>query len=267
MMKFNFISLAMDEGIATLTLNRPEIHNAFDDAMIAELITALQTIEQNKDVRLMILRGNGKSFSAGADLNWMQKVIQYNYEENLQDAKQLAKLLNLLYHLHKPTIAVVHGAAFGGGVGLVSCCDIVIASEKASFCLSETRLGIIPAVISPYVLNAIGERSARRYFLTAERFDAEEALRIGLAHMVCTADELEKSVDHFIAQLFQNSPTAVVAAKQLIAATSRGNIDSAMVDDTAHRIAVIRTSVEGQEGLRAFLEKRAPKWQQQKRSS
>jgi methylglutaconyl-CoA hydratase len=260
-MKFKYITLTISNHIATLTLNRPEIHNAFDDVMIAELISALQTIEHDKDIRLMILRGNGKSFSAGADLNWMQKMIHFNYDENLQDAKKLAQLMNILYHLHKPTIAVVHGSAFGGGVGLISCCDIIIAADKANFCLSETRLGIIPAVISPYVLNAIGERAARRYYLTAERFDAHEAYRLGLAHIVCSSDELEKQVENIASQLLQNSPAALVAAKQLIAATTRGNIDNAMMDDTAHRIAVMRTSLEGQEGLRAFLEKRAPKWQ------
>ncbi|MFN7097753.1 MAG: enoyl-CoA hydratase/isomerase family protein [Gammaproteobacteria bacterium] len=263
-MEFKYITLAINDSIATLTLDRPDIHNAFDDVMIAELISALQTVDCNKDVRLMILRGNGKSFSACADVNWMQKVVNYNYEENLRDAQQLATLMHLLYHLHKPTIAVVHGVAFGGGIGLVSCCDLVIASEKASFCFSETRLGIIPAVISPYIINAIGERAARRYFLTAERFTAEEAYRLGLAHVFCSHDELEKNVDHFIAQLLQNGPTAVAAAKQLIVATSRGRLDKAMIDDTAHRIAVMRTSAEGQEGLRAFLEKRAPTWQKMK---
>lgn len=260
-MTFKYITLSIHDAVATLTLNRPDIHNAFDDAMIAELILALQTVDHDKNIRLLILRGNGKNFSAGADVTWMQRMIQYNYDENLHDAKQLAELMHLLYHLHKPTIAVVHGAAFGGGVGLVSCCDIIIAAEKATFCFSETRLGIIPAVISPYVLNAIGERAARRYFLTAERFDAKEAYRLGLAHIVCDENELEKHVTHITSQLMQNSPAAVVAAKQLIAATSRGKIDLAMVDDTAHRIAVTRTSTEGQEGLRAFLEKRAPKWQ------
>jgi len=259
-MNFQHIQLTIKKPTATVTLHRPDLHNAFDDAMISELITALQSIEQHADVRVVLLRGAGKSFSAGADLNWMQRMVSYNYEQNLQDAKQLAQLMHILYHLHKPTIAVIHGATFGGAVGLASCCDMAIATDNAVFCLSETRLGLIPAVISPYVINAIGERAARRYYLTAERFDAHEALRLGLVHAVCSPDDIEKTLNHFIAQLQQNSPAALTAAKQLISATSRGVIDAAMIEDTAHRIAVMRTSPEGQEGLRAFLEKREPSW-------
>ncbi|MBY0545244.1 MAG: enoyl-CoA hydratase/isomerase family protein [Gammaproteobacteria bacterium] len=259
-MKFEHITLDINKAIATVHLNRPEIHNAFDERTITELIEALTLIEENSNVRLMLLKAQGKSFSAGADLNWMQRMVQYDYKQNLDDAKQLALLMHRLHHLQKPSIAVVQGAAFGGGVGLISCCDIALATDSALFCLSETRLGLIPSVISPYVISAVGERTARRYYLTAERFDAIEAQRIGLVHAICPVDELEKTTDYFAAQLLQNSPAALTAAKHLISATSRGHIDKAMMDDTAHRIAAIRISKEGQEGLRAFLEKRKPSW-------
>ncbi|NNM59022.1 MAG: enoyl-CoA hydratase/isomerase family protein [Legionellales bacterium] len=259
-MPFQYITLKIEASIATLTLNRPEIHNAFDDVMIGEMSTALQKIEQLETVKILCLKAQGKSFSAGADLNWMQRMIEYNYEQNLEDAKHLAHLMNRLYHFPKPTIAVIQGAAFGGGVGLISCCDIAIASEKALFCLSEVRLGLIPAVISPYVISAIGERAARRYYLTAERFDVYEAKQLNLVHITCPAEELEKTSSDLAEQILQNSPLAVTAAKNLIAATSRGDIDNAMIEDTVHRIAAIRTSKQGQEGLRAFLEKRTPNW-------
>lgn len=259
-MQFRHITLKIEHAIACLTLNRPEIHNAFDDVMIEELITALQMIAQDETVRVLLLKANGKSFSAGADLSWMQRMIDYDYGQNLHDARQLAQLMSQLYHFPKPTIAIVQGAAFGGGVGLISCCDIAVTAEKATFCLSEVRLGLIPAVISPYVIAAIGERAARRYYLTAERFDAHEAKNLGLAHFTCAADDLDKVTKTLIEQIQQNSPHALTAAKNLIAATSRGHIDNAMMEDTAHRIATIRTSTQGQEGLRAFLEKRTPNW-------
>lgn len=259
-MEYKYIKLSHHQHVATLLLNRPEVHNAFDDVMIEELITALEHLQTNDKIRLVVLRAAGKSFSAGADLQWMQRMINYDYEQNVQDANRLALLMQMLNQLHKPTIAVVEGAAFGGGVGLVACCDIAIATDKAKFCLSETRIGLIPAVISPYMINAIGERQARRYFLTAESFDAQQAQQLGLLHTVCTSETLEAQLDALITTLLQNSPAAVIAAKQLIHATSRGPIDKPMREDTAHRIAVIRTSAEGQEGLQAFLEKRSPQW-------
>jgi methylglutaconyl-CoA hydratase len=259
-MDFKYIKLSTQQHVATLLLSRPELHNAFDDVMIEELIKALEHLQTNNKVRVVLLRAAGKSFSAGADLHWMQRMVNYDYEQNLQDANKLALLMHTLNQLHKPTIAVIEGAAFGGGVGLVACCDVAIATDNAKFCLSETRIGLIPAVISPYIINAIGERQARRYYLTAETFDAQQAQQLGLIHMVCAPEQLDKHLEVLTTALLQNSPAAIVAAKQLIHATSRGPLDKPMREDTAHRIAAIRTSAEGQEGLRAFLEKRPPQW-------
>jgi methylglutaconyl-CoA hydratase len=178
-----------ERGVVTLTLDRPQLHNAFDDALIAELIKVLALYKANPQSRLLVLRANGKSFSAGADLNWMQRVAQYSQAENKADAENLAELMSSLYYFPHPTLAVVQGAAFGGGVGLVSCCDIAVASDKASFCLSEVKLGLVPAVISPYVIAAIGTRQAQRYFLSAERFDAQTAYHLGLVQQLCTPED------------------------------------------------------------------------------
>jgi methylglutaconyl-CoA hydratase len=211
-------------------------------------------------VRLVVLAASGQSFSAGADLNWMRRMADYSYQQNLADALALAELMRTLNNLAKPTIAKVQGPAYGGGVGLVACCDIAVASETASFSLSEVRLGLIPAVISPYVVNAIGERQARRYFLSAERFGAREAQRIGLVHEVVAAEELDGAVARLLDTLAGNSPAAMAAAKDLARAVSRGPIDATMIEDTARRIAEIRASPEGREGLNAFLDKRKPSW-------
>lgn len=247
-------------GVATVTLNRPDRHNAFDDALIAALTQVLRELDADDSVTVVVLAGAGKSFSAGADLNWMRRMADYGREENLADAEALAALMETLNGLDKPTIARVQGAAFGGGVGLVACCDIAIAADTASFCLSEVRLGLIPAVISPYVVTAIGERAARRYFVTAERFDAREAHRLGLVHEVVPAAGLDARVDALLAQLRQNGPRAMAAAKDLAHAVSRGPIVPEMIRDTARRIAEIRSSAEGREGVAAFLEKRRPRW-------
>lgn len=247
-------------GVATVTLNRPDRHNAFDDALIAALTQVLRELDADDSVTVVVLAGAGKSFSAGADLNWMRRMADYGREENLADAEALAALMETLNGLDKPTIARVQGAAFGGGVGLVACCDIAIAADTASFCLSEVRLGLIPAVISPYVVTAIGERAARRYFVTAERFDAREAHRLGLVHEVVPAAGLDARVDALLAQLRQNGPRAMAAAKDLARAVSRGPIGPEMIRDTARRIAEIRSSAEGREGVAAFLEKRKPRW-------
>jgi methylglutaconyl-CoA hydratase len=249
-----------DYGVATITLNRPKVHNAFDDTLIKNLGAELSRLEEDLDTSFIILAANGDSFSAGADLNWMQRMAQYSEQENLKDARQLAELMRRLHDFKKPTIAKVQGAAFGGGVGLVACCDIAIASEKASFCLSEVKLGLIPAVISPYVVKAIGERQARRYFITAERFDAREALRIGLVHRVVSPESLDDWVDKLITTLQANGPNAMSACKDLIRTVSRAPIDADMIEDTAQRIAAVRVSDEGQEGLDAFLNKRKPDW-------
>jgi methylglutaconyl-CoA hydratase len=250
-----------NRGIAKVTLNRPEIHNAFDDLLITGLTAVFRQLADDESVRVVILSGSGKSFSAGADLNWMQRMAGYSREENLADANALAELLWIMNSLPKPLIGLVQGAAYGGGVGLVACCDIAIGTERASFCLSEVKLGLIPAVISPYVVAAIGARAARRYFLTAEVMNAAEAHRIGLLHEVA-ADEaaLFKRGGALAQILLENGPAAVTAAKDLIAAVANRSIDRSLITYTASRIADQRASGEGREGLAAFLEKRAPSW-------
>lgn len=249
-----------EAGIATITLNRPDIHNAFDDVLIADLTAKIETLNTDPAVRVIILTGAGKSFSAGADLNWMKRMAGYSHAENLADSRALAKLMKVLNFSSKPTIALVNGAAFGGGVGLAACCDIVIASDRASFCLSEVKLGLIPAVISPYVVEAIGVNQARRYFLTAERFNAQTAQQIGLVHEVVSGDELTARGQEMAKILLANGPDAMHAAKNLIYAVANKPISDAVIDDTAQRIADQRASGEGREGIRAFLEKRPANW-------
>jgi methylglutaconyl-CoA hydratase len=245
-------------------MNRPELHNAFDDAMVADLTAELKRLDGDEKVRVVMLSGSGRSFSAGADLGWMRRMVTYTREENLADAMALAGLMQTLNGLGKPTIALVHGAVYGGGVGLVACCDIALASKQASFCLSEVRLGLIPAVISPYLIAAMGERACRRYFLSAELFDAEEACRLGLVHEVAEdIDALQKRGSQLSDLLLQNGPSAMAEAKQLIASVSGRPLDGALMADTAARIADRRVSAEGQEGLAAFLEKRKPSWRNQ----
>jgi methylglutaconyl-CoA hydratase len=249
-----------DLGVATLTLCRGEMHNAFDDVMIADLTAKLKDLENNEAVRVVVLAAEGKSFSAGADLNWMKRMAAYSYEENLDDAMALGELLRTLNFLKKPTIAKVQGAAFGGGVGLVAACDMAVGSEFASFCLSEVKLGLIPAVISPYVIGAMGQRAARRYMLTAERFKADVALRFGLLHDVVAADELDKAVEVLIESLLINGPASVGACKELIFAVVDRPVEASVIKGTAERIAKQRASNEGREGLTAFLDKRKPVW-------
>ncbi len=249
-----------DRGVATLTMNRPEQHNAFDDAFIDAMTLELKRLEADDAVRVVILAATGRSFSAGADLAWMRRMAEYTHVENLNDALGLAELMKTLNGLNKPTIAQVQGAAYGGGVGLVACCDVAVASVHASFCLSEVKLGLVPAVISPYVVAAIGPRVARRYFMTAESFGAEEARECGLVHEVVVEEELTAAVGRIAAAFLRNGPRAVAGAKRLVERVSRGPIDVAMIRDTVERIARIRASAEGKEGLSAFLEKRAPEW-------
>lgn len=247
-------------GVGYITLTRPEIHNAFDDKLIGELTEAFSAMENNPEVEVVVLRAEGKSFSAGADLNWMRRMADYSWEENYQDSQALATLMNAIYGMSKTTICQVQGAAFGGGVGLVACCDIVIASERASFCLSEVKLGLIPAVISPYVVKAMGERQAQRYFTTAERFKADKAAEFGLVHEVVSEDLLVEKTNEIITTLLSNGPQAVKAAKDLIRAVANQTIDQSLMDETARRIADIRASEQGKEGLNAFLEKRTADW-------
>jgi len=249
-----------ERGVASLILNRPDVHNAFDDVLIGRLSEALDELAGNDKVRVVKVLGHGKSFSAGADLNWMRRMAEYSPEENLQDARRIAQMLHKLANLPRPTLAVVHGSAFGGGVGLIACCDIAVASDRARFSLSEVKLGLIPATISPFVIEAIGARQARRLFLTAERFDAGVALRLGLIHQVAPAERLQDAADVFISQLLENSPHAMAASKELVAAVAHRPMDDNLLGDVAQRIALQRASVEGREGVTAFLDKRPPAW-------
>src|SRR5690554_1448507 len=252
-MSYVAIDLTIADHVAWLTLNRPEVHNAFDDRMIAELLDALACVRDSRDVRALVLRSEGKNFSAGADLGWMRSMAAKNYAENIADAGELSRLMQELDQLPQPTIALVQGAAFGGAVGLAACCDIALAMPSSSFCLSEVKIGLIPAVISPYVMRAIGTRQARRYMLTAERFSAEEAMRIGLVHNV--VESLDDAIKPLIKTLIDNSPAAVTEAKQLALAIDQQPLNATTRQTTIERIAEIRVSAEGQEGLSAFLEK------------
>lgn len=249
----------IEGAVARLTLINPDKHNAFDDALIAGLTDAFKDFGDNEAVRVVVLASEGKSFSAGADLNWMKRMAGYSREENLADAMALAELMKTINTLNKPVVGLIQGAAFGGGVGLVACCDIALASDKASFCLSEVKLGLIPAVISPYVVDAMGAQSARRYFLTAERFDATEAHRLGLVHEVVPHEALAEKGEALVQQLLSVGPKATAAAKDLVFAVNRP-VDNDVIADTAARIANIRASEEGREGLSSFLEKRKPSW-------
>jgi len=256
------ILLSVDErGVATITLNRPDIHNAFDDSLIQNMLGILHEINNQSKIKVVLLTANGKSFSSGANINWMRRMASYSYEENRKDATALSELMQTLKFLQKPTIARVQGPALGGGVGLVACCDIVIASTQASFCLSEVKIGLIPAVISPFVISVIGERAARRYFLTAEQMDANEAHRLGLANEVVEPDQLDAAVQKILEQLLHNSPQAILAAKELINRVSTSLYSDEMLKQNVEAIAAIRVSTEGQEGLAAFLEKRKPVWE------
>jgi methylglutaconyl-CoA hydratase len=242
-------------GVATLTLNRPALHNAFDDALIADMTGA------DAAVRCVIVRANGKSFSAGADLNWMKRMAAYSERQNLEDARALAQLMHTLNTLSKPTIARVHGPAYGGGVGLVACVDIAVGYSEAKFSLSEARLGLIPSVISPYVIAKIGPAYARRYFMTAEVFDAAEAYRIGLLQELASSEqELDEQIELLVKQLLACSPNAQRENRALIAAVGSQPISAAVIEDTAQRIARLRASAQGKEGIAAFLEKRKPNW-------
>jgi methylglutaconyl-CoA hydratase len=245
-----------------LTLNRPEIHNAFGDELIADLTQALKDAEEDSAVRAIVLTGAGETFSAGADMNWMRSMAQASEVENRDDALRLAALLRTLNFHPKPTLARVNGPAFGGGLGLIACCDIVIAVEDAVFAFTEVRLGLVPAVISPYIIRRIGERQARRFFLTAERFDAKRAMRIGLIRELATREELDEMIDQQLRWLSQGGPHAVSEAKSLIFEVSGISVAEQEKLDlhTAELIARLRVSTEGQEGLAAFLEKRKPDW-------
>jgi methylglutaconyl-CoA hydratase len=250
-----------DGPIGIVTLNNPEKHNAFDDVLISDLTQALAALDADNSIRLLVLSAAGKSFSAGANLNWMKRMATYSLEENARDAMGLATLMRTLQSLSKPTIARVQGAAYGGGVGLVACCDIAVGTHEAAFSLSEVKLGLIPAVISPYVIAAIGERAAHRYFLTAERFDAAEAYRLGLLHELAPSDDaMDEKINEICTALLAGGPVAQHEAKQLIATVANNPIDDSLIAGTAQRIARMRASAEGKEGVGAFLEKRKARW-------
>ena len=255
------LALERQGPLGLVTLNRPERHNAFDDALIVELTEALRTMEADDTVRLVVLAGAGPSFCAGADLNWMKRMSGFSRDENQRDAMQMAALMRTLNNLRKPTIARVHGAAYGGGVGLVACCDVAIASHAATFALSDVKLGLTPAVISPYVVAAIGERAARRYIISGERFDCGEAWRLGLVHDIAPTDEeMDGRLNDLVDAMLACGPVAQREAKELVRAVAGRPVTSELVQDTAERIARLRASPEGRDGVQAFLDKRRASW-------
>ncbi len=256
------IELGYDAGIASVTINRPEVRNAFNDEVIAELTAVFLELGKRDEVRCVVLAGHGPAFCAGADLNWMKQMAGFSREENLADAGGLARMLEMIYRCPKPTIARIHGDVYAGGLGLVAACDIAVAVEGAQFCLSEVKLGLIPATISPYVIRAMGTRASHRYFLTAEKFDAAEALRLGLVHEVASPAELDGRVLAMAQSLVQAGPEAVKACKKLLHDVAGHDISAGLVRRTVEGIADIRASDEGREGVQSFLQKRKPNWRQ-----
>lgn len=254
------LKLGIEGHVARVTLDRPDVRNAFDDATIVELTAAFRALDDDANVRVIVLAASGPAFCAGADLNWMKRMAGYSEAENRADALGLATMLNTIYACSKPVIARVQGDAYAGGMGLVAACDIAISADTANFCLSEAKLGLMPATIAPYVIRAMGARAAHRYFVTAERFDAAEALRIGFVHQVVAADQLEAAVNAVAASIVANSPNAVRECKQLVVDLAERAINDTLITDTADRIARIRASDEGRDGVRSFLEKRKPSW-------
>lgn len=254
------VLVTRSEAVAVVTLNRPEVRNAFDEELIAKLTAELAALDADASVRVVVLAGNGPAFCAGANLNWMKRMAGYDVAQNLDDARALAKMLKTLDRMSKPTIARVHGHAMAGGTGLVAACDIAVGVPEAEFALTEAKLGLTPATISPYVVRAIGERAARRYGLTAERMNAEEACRLGLLSMVVPKDQLDDAIDALLAHLLAGGPQAHRLIKDLIRAVGRGPIDDAMIETTAEGIAEVRVTPEGREGIASFLEKRSPSW-------
>lgn len=254
------LQLQHDAGVSTVTLNRPEVRNAFNDEVLAELTAVFQALGQRDEVRCIVLAAQGPAFCAGADLHWMKRMASYTREQNLADAAVLAGMLETIYRCTKPVIARVHGDAVAGGLGLVAACDMAVCAQEANFCLSETRIGLMAATISPYVIRAMGPRAAHRYFLTAERFSAAEAHRIGFVHEVVAAHELDAAVQGLVRALVSAGPAAVKASKQLVQDVAGREITPALVQHTVEGIADIRVSPEGREGIAAFLDKRKPGW-------
>jgi methylglutaconyl-CoA hydratase len=259
-MDYQTLTISIADKLATVTLNRPDVRNAFNEQAINEIATAFDELGRNELVRAIVLAANGPAFCAGADLNWMKKMAGYSHGENQADAMQLAQMLRTIYLCPKPVVAKVQGDCYAGGMGLVAACDIAVSVQEANFCLSEVKLGLIPATISPYVIKAMGENAARRYFLTAERFGAAEAQRIGFVHEVTAADALDAKVAEIVKSLLGNSPNAVKEAKALVRDVVDRPVTDELLADTAQRIANIRASEQGREGVQSFLEKRKPNW-------
>lgn len=249
-----------ERGVVTVTMNRPAVHNAFDEHLIAALCARLEALGADPAVRVMVLTGSGRSFSAGADLGWMSRMAEFDDARNLADARDLARLMQVLNELPKPTIAAVNGAALGGGAGLACACDIAVAVDRAVFGTTEVRLGLIASVIGPYVVAAIGQRQARRLMLTGERISAAEARKIGLLHEVVPPDGLAAAVERFVQELLKNGPKAMAASKALVRDLAGRPIDAAVIEETAVRIAQLRKEAEARAGMAAFLAKRAPDW-------
>ena len=259
-MDYQTLEIRQEQAVATVWLNRPDVRNAFNETSIAELTQAFRGLDADSSVRAVVLAARGVAFCAGADLNWMKKMAGYSREENLEDAAGLAAMLRAINDCGKPVVARVQGDCYAGGMGLATACDIVVAAETANFCLSEVKLGLIPATISPYVIRAMGAQAARRYFITAERFSAAAAQRMGLVHECVPADGLDDAVGALLKALLAASPDAVSAAKRLVNDVAGQPLTDALVQDTVVRIADIRASEQGREGVRSFLEKRKPSW-------
>jgi methylglutaconyl-CoA hydratase len=257
---FQTLEVSRQGYVASVILNRPDVRNAFNETVIAEVIGAFRALGAEDSIRAIVLAARGSAFCAGADLNWMKKMAGYTRTENLADAAQLAEMLRAIYLCPKPVVAKVQGDCYAGGMGLVAACDIAVAADTVNFCLSEVKLGLIPATISPYVIRAMGENAARRYFLTAERFSAQEAMRIGFVHEVTAADALDEKVEQIVNALISASPHAVKEAKRLVHDVAGMALTDDLVADTVERIADIRASDDGREGVRSFLEKRKPAW-------
>lgn len=256
---YKTIEYSRAENIARIIFNRPEVHNAFNSLMISELDDVVEKVMKNPSIRIVILSGRGKSFCAGADIKWLRDIVNYSFEQNLEESLQLAEVLYKIYVLPKPTIAMVNGTAIGGGTGFLSVCDIIVASEEAKFGLSEVKIGLVPAAISPYVIRRIGESHAREYFLTGKRISARKALEIGLVNRVVPLEKLEKTVEELIQLLLTSGPEAIASCKELIQNVPNMSLEE-VKEYTARMIAHLRVSKEGQEGMAAFLEKRKPKW-------
>ena len=254
------LKISYDGAVTRITLNRPDIRNAFNDEVIAQITAAFKDAASRAEVRAVVLAATGPAFCAGADLNWMRRMADYTRAENLLDAAALAEMLRVMYACPKPTIARIQGDVYAGGMGLVAACDMAVSVDTANFCLSEVRLGLIPATISPYVIRAMGARAAHRYFLTAERFDAREAYRIGFVHEVVGADQLDAKVAELTNALISASPNAVRVCKQLVQDVANQEISAGLISRTVESIADIRTSPEGREGVQSFLQKRKPFW-------